>query len=158
MLFRSQVFVANRVGTIQSLTSVSQWSHVSGKENPYDIASRGCPPEELSKSIWFTSPEFLHKPGSFDHTPLYYPISDKDENVSKIAVCRAVNIDQDFYSKHLSHVPTYTRLFRVVARILKWAKCFKSKTRIGRDVMSVSDRKKQKFVLYAWFNPLFIHY
>ena len=34
---RYQVFVANRVGTIQSLTSVSQWSHVSGKENPADI-------------------------------------------------------------------------------------------------------------------------
>ena len=39
---RFQVFVANRVGTIQSLTTASQWSHVSGKENPADLASRGC--------------------------------------------------------------------------------------------------------------------
>ena len=35
---RFQVFVANRVGTIQSLTTASQWSHVSGKENPADLA------------------------------------------------------------------------------------------------------------------------
>ena len=41
---RYQLFVANRVGVIQSLTSVSQWSHVAGKQNPADLASRGCLP------------------------------------------------------------------------------------------------------------------
>ena len=116
---RYQVFVANRVGIIQSLTSVSQWSHVSGKENPADIASRGCSPENLSNSIWFQGPEFLQKQGSFDHAPLYYPISDEDENVRKNAVCQAVNFSEDFYSTRLSHISTYTRLIRVVARILK---------------------------------------
>ena len=118
---RYQVFVANRVGKIQSLTSVSQWSHVSGKENPADIASRGCHPEDLSKSIWFTGLEFLHKQGLFDHTPLYYLISDDDENVRKNAVCQAVSFSEDFYSTCLSHISTYryTRLIRVVPRILK---------------------------------------
>ena len=50
-----------------------------------------------------------------------------------------MNLSEDFYSKHLSHISTYTRLIRVVARILKWPKCFKSKTCIALDVMSVSD-------------------
>ena len=86
----------------------------------------------------------MHKQGSFDHTPLYYPISDDDENVRKNAVSQAVNLSEDFYSKHLSHISIYTRLIRVVARILKWAKCFKSKTRIGHDVMSVSDLEEAK--------------
>ena len=45
---RYQTFVANRVGVIQSLTSTSQWSHVTGKNNPADIASRGCSSAELS--------------------------------------------------------------------------------------------------------------
>ena len=133
------MFVANRVGTIQSLTSVSQWSHVSGNENPADIASRGCSPEDLSNSIWFTGPEFLHKQGSFDHIPLYYSISDDEENVRKNAVCQAVNFSEDFYSTRLSHISTYTRLIRVVARILKWASCFKSRTCIVPEVLSVPD-------------------
>ena len=78
---RYQTFVANRVGTIQSLTSVSQWSHVSGKDNPADFASRGCSPQILSNSIWFQGPSFLRKEGIFQHTSLYYPIPEGDENV-----------------------------------------------------------------------------
>ena len=50
---RYQTFVANPVGTIQSLTAVSQWSHVSGKENSVDLASRGCLHSDLVNSIWF---------------------------------------------------------------------------------------------------------
>ena len=40
---RFQVFVANRDGIIQSLTTALQRSHVSGKENPADLASHSLP-------------------------------------------------------------------------------------------------------------------
>lgn len=38
------VFVANRVGQIQRLTSVGSWRHVSSANNPADILSRGLKP------------------------------------------------------------------------------------------------------------------
>ena len=75
---------------------------------------------------------------------MYYPISEEDENVRKNAVCQAVSFSEDFYSTRLSHISTYTRLIRVVARIWKWASCFKSKARIARDDLSVSDLEEAK--------------
>ena len=141
---RYQVFVANRVGTIQSLTSVSQWSHVSGKENPADLASRGCLPSDLVNSIWFRGPSFLHEEGLFEHPPLYYPISESDENVRKNVVCNAVRVDENFYSERFSHISSYSRLIRVVALCLNWVKKFRSKIRSERDVLSVSDLEDAK--------------
>ena len=141
---RYQTFVANRVGTIQSLTTVSQWSHVSGKENPADFASRGCSPEMLSNSIWFEGPSLLHKESLFEHTPLYYPIPEGDENVRKNVVSHAVKVEENFYVERLSHISSYSRLFRVVAICLNWVKGFRSKIRSARDVLSVLDLEDAK--------------
>ena len=58
-----QVFVANRVGTFQLLTTASQWSHVPGNENPADLASPGCLLSVLPQTNWFQGPTFLHKQG-----------------------------------------------------------------------------------------------
>ena len=41
---RFKPFVANRLQIIHELTDVNNWSHVAGKENPADIASRGSTP------------------------------------------------------------------------------------------------------------------
>jgi hypothetical protein len=53
-------FIANRVGEIQSTTDPVQWKHVSTKENPADIASRGCTVLDLAhRDIWWNGPDFL---------------------------------------------------------------------------------------------------
>jgi len=55
-----QVFVANRVATIQSLTSNCSWRYLPSKDNPADILSRGLSPNELVLSkLWFCGPEWL---------------------------------------------------------------------------------------------------
>ncbi|CAB4024394.1 PREDICTED: uncharacterized protein LOC102806687, partial [Paramuricea clavata] len=53
-------FVANRVATIQEKTEGCQWHHVSGQDNPADLASRGVDLRELLKpdDIWFSGPKF----------------------------------------------------------------------------------------------------
>ena len=134
---RYQLFVANRVGVIQSLTSVSQWSHVAGKQNPADLASRGCLPTVLPQSFWFTGPSFLHDPGSMSYSPLYYPLVEKDENVRKVVTTCAVTSSSNFFQESLSHISDYSRLLRVVALCLKWVKSFRSQTRIERDVFQI---------------------
>lgn len=57
-----KTFVSHRVGEIQEKTSVSEWFHVKGSENPADIISRGCCPTELSHCvIWWHGPGWLLK-------------------------------------------------------------------------------------------------
>ncbi|XP_039310747.1 uncharacterized protein LOC120358929 [Solenopsis invicta] len=43
-------FVANRVGEIQQLTTIQDWHHVSSKDNPADLLSRGISPASLPQS------------------------------------------------------------------------------------------------------------
>ncbi|XP_075157610.1 uncharacterized protein LOC142230873 [Haematobia irritans] len=47
---------------IQNLTHNISWKHVSSKENPADVVSRGCLANELESTIWFTGPQFLSRP------------------------------------------------------------------------------------------------
>jgi hypothetical protein len=58
-----KMFVANRTGTIQSLTKVKDWRHVCSAKNSADIATRGLTVAELATNdMWWKGPEFLHGP------------------------------------------------------------------------------------------------
>ncbi|XP_072401038.1 uncharacterized protein [Diabrotica undecimpunctata] len=53
-------FVSNRVSEIQSLTSNCKWRHVSSRDNPCDILSRGLFPSHiLNHEIWWSGPPWL---------------------------------------------------------------------------------------------------
>ena len=54
-----QVFVANRVGEIQTLTDAEEWRFVPGKNNPADAATRSAFGEEVIPPQWLSGPEFL---------------------------------------------------------------------------------------------------
>jgi len=59
---RWKTFVAHRIGEIHETTSISQWHHVSTKDNPADIVSRGCCPTKIGESnLWWRGPMWLHK-------------------------------------------------------------------------------------------------
>jgi len=45
--YRLKTFVANRVASIQELTSAFEWRHVPSQDNPADLISRGILPAEL---------------------------------------------------------------------------------------------------------------
>ena len=58
-----KVFVANRLKTIQQLSSPSDWYYVATGENPADLTSRGEKLQELmSSTLWLNGPEFLVDP------------------------------------------------------------------------------------------------
>ena len=60
--YQLKTFVANRITTIQDLTDIHQWRHVSSKENPADLISRGMNPKDLIVCpLWWNGPEFLLK-------------------------------------------------------------------------------------------------
>ena len=57
-----KTFVRNRVRLLREVSKVDSWFHVSGADNPADIASRGCTSVQLRSSIWFSGPGFLSDP------------------------------------------------------------------------------------------------
>lgn len=67
-------FVQNRAAEIHELTKELPWRHVSGKENPADLVSRGVGLEELSRStLWWEGPDYLRDPNfSCTDVPLAY--------------------------------------------------------------------------------------
>lgn len=55
-----KVFVANRVASIQRNSEIERWQHISSKDNPADIASRGIKPCDLLKNdLWWHGPTNL---------------------------------------------------------------------------------------------------
>ena len=56
---KQQVFVANRAAEILENSSMDQWRHVKGVENPADIGTRGMSIEGLKDSVWLNGPAWL---------------------------------------------------------------------------------------------------
>ena len=56
-----QIFVANRIGEIQSLTDAAEWRFVPGKLNPADLATRSVIEEVAIASSWLSGPDFLQE-------------------------------------------------------------------------------------------------
>jgi len=55
-----KTFVAHRVGEIQELMSISEWAHISTRDNPADVISRGREPGEMmGERIWWKGPPGL---------------------------------------------------------------------------------------------------
>ena len=50
------MFVANRAAEILENSSMDQWRHVKGVENPADIGTRGMSVEGLKESVWLNGP------------------------------------------------------------------------------------------------------
>lgn len=56
-----KTYVQNRTAEIHDLTKEHPWRHVSGKDNPADLVSRGVYLDTLSSSsLWWDGPQFLH--------------------------------------------------------------------------------------------------
>ncbi|GFX83899.1 integrase catalytic domain-containing protein [Trichonephila clavipes] len=58
---RWKTFVDNRVTKLQTLSSATQWHHISGSANSADLATSGVSPSTLLTSIWLCGPKFLHE-------------------------------------------------------------------------------------------------
>ena len=58
---RFQRFVTNRVSFIRTHSSVQQWYHIPGDQNPADVLSRGikCAKSFANNELWFNGPSFL---------------------------------------------------------------------------------------------------
>ncbi|GFW15395.1 integrase catalytic domain-containing protein [Trichonephila clavipes] len=58
--YQLKTFVANRIATIQEMTSSEQWRYVATEDNPADFVSRGMDFLKLKTcELWWNGPKFL---------------------------------------------------------------------------------------------------
>ncbi|GFX74547.1 integrase catalytic domain-containing protein [Trichonephila clavipes] len=58
--YQLKTFVANRIATIQEMTSSEQWRYVATEDNPADFVSRGMDSIKLKTcELWWNGPKFL---------------------------------------------------------------------------------------------------
>ena len=116
-----KVFVSNRVAFIQeNLKSLNYaWHYVPSKENPADIASRGCSSKYLKEAYtWWNGPKWLVEPESkwpevFDTTKISEKIERRVHTVSLFSV------KDDYIIDRFSSYPKIIRVFSYVFRFLK---------------------------------------
>lgn len=119
-------FVQNRVTTINELTGDSVWRHVSGKENPADLLSRGLNLNALcNSSLWFSGPQYLSEPHSF--LPQTCPLIDssslpelKTEPQSVALVCHKQDQSENKHSIDFSVYSSLNRMKRIFAYVLRF--------------------------------------
>jgi len=138
-------FVRNRVQEIRSAVHESSWRHCPGRDNPADIASRGCTLSELASSAkWKEGPEWLkHSDGNdmaADAMPDSMPDACREEMTAKerqvvdsaatlTATQTSTGIGELIASTRYSN---YGKLLSVTAHVLKATQRFKM-TRRERD-------------------------
>ncbi|KAH7684610.1 Pao retrotransposon peptidase family protein, partial [Aphelenchoides avenae] len=137
-------FVQNRLTEIRKHASEGvQFLYVGTKDNPSDLASRGCTPDELRNSaLWWEGPTWLLKKEDWPAQPAeegFQPFAEDELGPDSIApkpeaprvnvVCKDLVIGQsvpDLYGLVTERIPqakrTYARVKRVAAWVIRFAR------------------------------------
>lgn len=147
-----KTFVQNRTSEIHEITKDVLWRHVSGKENPADLASRGSSLEELSSStLWWEGPEFLRSASfSLDN----YRVMETSESLPELKsppISSFVTHD----SADLSLFPyerfsQFRRMKRAVAFMLRFIHNIRYKNKRNTGVLTVDELNESEKTLVRW--------
>ncbi|KAJ8909967.1 hypothetical protein NQ315_005974 [Exocentrus adspersus] len=134
---RWKTFVANRVGEIQRLTKIENWNHVSSRENPADLISRGTTILELKDNdFWWTGPKWLTQ----EHLPIFELQSISDDIPEQRSITNIAAVDDfDLFSRFSS----LTRLQRVTAYCLRFIANSKIQVQEQRTTGALSVKELQ---------------
>ncbi|XP_011858303.1 PREDICTED: uncharacterized protein LOC105555871, partial [Vollenhovia emeryi] len=131
-----KTFVANRVAEIQRLSNKNCWHHVSSKDNPADVLSRGINPEQLENfRLWWNGPPWLSQ-----HIDIYHKSKPIDEEVINTSVVEAAeqipvlnNVIQEF--DLLERYSSWSKLKNIMVYCLRFIRNVKQLlvTRKSRD-------------------------
>ena len=131
---RYKQWVERRVDTIRGLTTVTDWAHIKGEENPADLQSRGVSPSELKASdVWFHGPDWLRRPQS--EWPLGVEVEETEVSKEELRVGERGSITTICVAHSKTYVPLvdYSRfsklwkLIRALAYVLKFLQYLRNK-------------------------------
>ncbi|UYV75531.1 hypothetical protein LAZ67_13000529 [Cordylochernes scorpioides] len=120
---RWKAFVSNRVSSIQNLTQITDWFHVSSQDNPADCASRGIMPQDLvNHRIWWWGPIWLQ-----ENNARYIPSSPTQVNLNIIqeevgegqVLDKTILIQNSETMLNLEFIERYSTMTKLI-RITAW--------------------------------------
>lgn len=132
-----KTFAANRVAEIQHLTNVDKWNHVSSRENPADLISRGTTIFELKDcALWWTGPAWL----SQENLPVSSArVTVHDLPEQKLITNVAVHDDFDLFLKF----SRLSKLQRVTAYCFRFISNCKTRDAVHRTVGALTTQELQ---------------
>ncbi|GFX57371.1 uncharacterized protein TNCV_3915331 [Trichonephila clavipes] len=106
-----KTFVGNRVAEIQTLSEDCHWKHVSSKNNPANLISRGCITDELLKNeMRFSGPDL--QTDEYEDNQLLPDPSYSDELKCAVAVS-ITDCSSNFYNELLNVTNKFIKLIRI---------------------------------------------
>uniref|UniRef100_A0ABD2WYW1 Integrase catalytic domain-containing protein n=1 Tax=Trichogramma kaykai TaxID=54128 RepID=A0ABD2WYW1_9HYME len=135
------VFVANRCADIITHVPQASWHYINTKQNPADVASRGCNVACLrSDRLWWSGPEMLSAtvlPWANNETDYTQEVPLEDAKVEKMAFVQSTIPLQDcelFY-----RFSSYTRLRKVMVYCLRFVTKLARKCRLTLTLQFTPD-------------------
>ena len=143
---KQHVFVANRAAKILENSSMDQWRHVKGVENPADIGTRGMSTEGLKESVWLNGPAWLQ--ADEEKWPkLWCQVNEVEAEQATSTVATENKLDQLFDWRRYS---TLNRIGNFIAYCMR----FKTKQRciLKADEIHQAEQILFRFVLTESFS------
>ncbi|XP_075150527.1 uncharacterized protein LOC142224630 [Haematobia irritans] len=109
-----ETYVANRTSKIHTLVPKAQWRHVPTHDNPADIGTRGCRPQDLCNNLlWWNGPSWIANPP--DTWPKRSPVT-TPETAKKVQTLHASLEHWDI----LDRFSSYTKALRVLSYVFRF--------------------------------------
>ena len=120
------LYVTRRVSDILQHSSVEQWSHIAGRCNIGDIASRPQHIGQFLQSCWLTGPDFL----SGTSSPVVTMVEKVDLSSLPEVKCNRITVDSGSSGCTVSdllcaRVSTWTKAVSVMILVLKFVSLFR---------------------------------
>ncbi|GFU44781.1 DUF1758 domain-containing protein [Trichonephila clavipes] len=139
--YKLKTFVSNRVAEIQALSKDYHWKHVSSKNNPADLISRGCNVDELLKNeMWFSGPDL--QTDEYEDNQLFPDPSYRDE--LKCAVTLSMTeCSSNFYDELFNVTNNFIKLIRIFSFIFRFINNIKAKESCNKEKYLTADEIKR---------------
>lgn len=146
-----KTYVQNRTAEIHDLTKEHPWRHVSGKDNPADLVSRGQGLDTLSaSSLWWAGPQFLHDANFEVHTlsnnnnnSIHIELPELKSNV----LCHVVNQASCSSLFPFSRFSQYSRIKRAAAYVLRFIYNTRNKNSRRTGLFTVEELESSELTL-----------
>lgn len=130
-----KTYVANRTAEIIRNVGNISWRHVRSADNPADLGSRGCNPQELlSNSLWWHGPAWLVK--APEEWPKSIVVYENPPDTKKIEVFHTLGEEGDIldrFSKWDKAIRVIAYVFRFFSKVSKTSKTESNSLSIGHN-------------------------
>lgn len=109
-----ETYVANRTSQILKLVPNANWNYVSTQENPADLGTRGCKPQDLlNNKLWWQGPHWI------SNQPSYWPKKNPLEPPKLETKVQTLHVSVEKYDI-LSRFSSYNKALRVLSYVYRF--------------------------------------